>query len=87
MDYRLTLESRAERALRTLTAAQRSPVREAVERLRGNPRPNGAEKLKSQPGQWRIRVGDLRVIYSIDDDERLVQVLDVARRDEAYRPR
>jgi mRNA interferase RelE/StbE len=46
------------------------------------PRPPGVTKLDGSDF-WRIRIGDLRVIYAIDDDERLVVVLRAARRSES----
>ena len=45
-----------------------------VEVLAGDPRPRGCVKLQGAAALWRIRVGDYRVIYSVDDDARLVDV-------------
>jgi mRNA interferase RelE/StbE len=46
--------------------------------LAGNPRPAGCKKLKGHKDLWRVRVGDWRVVYVIDDDAKLVSVTDRA---------
>jgi len=52
--------------------------------LSGNPRPAGCKKLKGYKDLWRIRVGDMRVVYAIDDSAKLVSVMRVAHRREIY---
>lgn len=52
--------------------------------LAQNPRPPGIRRLQGRAG-WRIRIGDYRVIYEIDDEQRVVEVLKIAHRREAYR--
>ena len=60
-------------------------VREAILRLEDDPRPPGCLKLRGFDG-WRIRVGDWRVIYHINDGERLVTIVAVRhRREDTYR--
>jgi mRNA interferase RelE/StbE len=49
-----------------------------------NPRPPGCKKLKGYKDQWRVRVGDWRVVYVIDDVARLVSVTRIAHRREVY---
>ena len=55
-----------------------------IEALADNPRPPGCKKLKAYRNQWRIRVGDWRVIYTIDDGEARVSITRVATRREVY---
>lgn len=58
-----------------------------VERIRGlatEPRPRGCEKLSAQE-RYRIRQGDLRIVYSIDDDARTVEIVKIGHRGEIYR--
>ena len=50
----------------------------------GNPRPAGCKKLKGYKDLWRVRVGDWRVLYIIDDAAKLVTVTRIAHRREAY---
>ena len=56
----------------------------AVDALAVNPRPSGVKKLRGTRDLWRIRVGDYRVIYQVDDAKRLVDVSHVRHRREAY---
>lgn len=55
-----------------------------LQRLRDDPRPRGTAKVQSEPA-YRVRVGDCRVIYRINDEERLVDVKSVLHRKDAYR--
>jgi len=52
--------------------------------LSENPRPSGSKKLRGYKDQWRIRVGDWRVVYIIDDATKRVSVTRVANRREVY---
>jgi mRNA interferase RelE/StbE len=56
-----------------------------VEALAGNPRPAGVIKLHGQKNLWRLRVGDYRVIYSIDDFSKAVDVSVIRHRRDVYR--
>ncbi len=56
-----------------------------IEALASNPRPPGCVKLRGADDLWRIRVGDYRVIYSIDDGARIVDISAVRHRSDAYR--
>jgi mRNA interferase RelE/StbE len=58
-----------------------------MDQLAANPLPVGVKKLSSEKGIYRIRVGDYRILYRIDDRERVVTVLDVNIRSEIYRKR
>ena len=59
-------------------------VQLAIDALAANPRPVGCVKLAGRD-DYRIRVGDYRVVYAVDDDERLVLVARIAHRREVYR--
>jgi mRNA interferase RelE/StbE len=61
-----------------------SRVIRKVESLGHNPRPTGCKKLKGYKDQWRVRVGDWRVVYIIDDTAKLVSVTRIAHRREVY---
>jgi mRNA interferase RelE/StbE len=52
--------------------------------LAENPRPPGCKKLRGYKDQWRIRVGDWRVLYAVDDAVKLVSITRVAHRREVY---
>jgi mRNA interferase RelE/StbE len=55
-----------------------------IESLGQSPRPAGCKKLKGYKDKWRIRVGDWRVVYIIDDGTKLVSVTRIAHRREVY---
>jgi len=58
-----------------------------VELLARQPRPAGAKKLVGGRGEWRVRTGDYRIIYEIDDGVLLVLVLAIGHRRDIYRQR
>jgi mRNA interferase RelE/StbE len=60
-------------------------ISEAISALADDPRPEGNEKLEGTDDGFRIRIGDYRVIYRVDDKERQVKVTDVLPRKDAYR--
>ena len=84
MTYRVSILRRAQRELARLSSEQYEAVRDAIRALAVEPRPTGTRKLTGRDG-WRIRIGDYRVIYEIDDDRRVVTVLDVGHRRDIYR--
>lgn len=64
--------------------ADRQRVVERISALADQPRPRGCRKLSGEDG-YRIRQGDVRIVYTIDDSARIVRVLKVAHRREVYR--
>lgn len=85
--YRVDLSPAAQRQLKRLPPGDAARLRGPILALGIHPRPPGATKLVDAD-LWRLRVSDLRVLYSIEDAERLVVVLRVARRSESsYRRR
>jgi mRNA interferase RelE/StbE len=82
--YRVNLRRQAQRALDKLPKSDFQVVIEAIKGLAQTPRPRGIEKIKST-GLWRIRQGDYRIIYAIDDNEHLVTIVRVGHRKEIYR--
>jgi mRNA interferase RelE/StbE len=83
-DYRLVVARSAERDLAGLPNALQERIISAIDRLASEPRPPGVKKLKGPGSLWRIRVGDYRVIYTIRDKERVVDVSHIRDRKEAY---
>jgi mRNA interferase RelE/StbE len=55
-----------------------------LEGLASEPRPAGSKKLKGGQREWRIRVGDYRVVYTIDDEKLVVSVMRIRHRSEVY---
>ena len=56
-----------------------------IESLAANPRPAGCEKLKGHENLWRVRVEDFRIIYSVYDKRRVIDIILVRHRKDAYR--
>lgn len=83
--YRVAVERRGERDLRRLPLDIRLRVARAMRSLANDPRPAGCRKLAGTKNDWRIRVGDYRVVYEIGDAERLVRVYRIRHRREVYR--
>lgn len=85
MTYRIVFSRAAEKDLARVSnqATLRRLVR-AIEALADDPRPPGAGKLRSATSIWRIRVGDWRVCYTIEDNQLLILVLTAARRGNVY---
>ncbi len=83
--YRLLLPNRARKDLDRLMGASWERVRDAILGLRDDPRPEGCKKLRGSPHTFRIRIGDYRVVYDVDDDAKTVTLLRVRHRREAYR--
>jgi mRNA interferase RelE/StbE len=84
MSYSIFILRRAQGELRKLPGESYERVKEAIRKLSEEPRPGGCKKLAGRDG-WRIRVGDYRVIYEIDDKARIITVLHVGHRRDVYR--
>jgi mRNA interferase RelE/StbE len=80
--YRVDLAPAAQRQLRRLPPGVTASVRGPILALGLEPRPPGAVKLTGSDF-WRLRVGELRVVYAIDDAARLVVILRAVRRSES----
>ena len=83
--YRVLLERAAERDLRRLAADVHDRVIAVIRALADDPRPPGCRKLAGSKNDWRVRVGDWRVVYEIADATRIVRVNRVRHRRDVYR--
>ena len=81
--YRIELRPAAVRALRKLDPQLRPRIQGAIALLAQDPRPPGARPLRGRPG-LRIRVGDYRIIYTVQDDVLLIVVVALGHRREVY---
>jgi mRNA interferase RelE/StbE len=82
--YRLEVKRTAAREIGDLPKADCRRVVARIQSLARNPRPHGCEKL-SGADKYRVRQGDYRILYEIDDSTRLVTVVKVGNRREVYR--
>ena len=84
MSYGIQMLRRAQKELAQLPKHEYERIKEALLNLSQSPRPQGCKKLTGREG-WRIRVGDYRVIYEIDDAQRRLTVLHIGHRRDVYR--
>jgi len=83
-EYRVALKSSAEKEFFRLPDPVSDRIFRKIKALGTDPRPNGCKKLIGGRNAWRIRIGDYRVIYTIDDESREVEVTRIAHRREVY---
>ncbi len=84
MKYSLFILKSAQKDLAKCPINIYNRIRDSIRSLADNPRPKNSRKLVGRDG-WRIRIGDYRVIYGIDDKQRKVIVLLVGHRKDIYR--
>ncbi len=84
-EYRVTFARSARKELEALELSVLERVFARIEGLAQNPRPQNCKKLRGRRNLWRMRVGDYRIIYSIDDDGEIVDIIAVRHRKDAYR--
>jgi len=82
--YQVILKRSAEKELDALQANLRERILRRLLALEENPRPSGIKKLQGQES-FRLRVGDYRVLYTIDDKSKQVFIVGVGHRREVYR--
>ncbi|HTY21743.1 MAG TPA: type II toxin-antitoxin system RelE/ParE family toxin [Desulfomonilaceae bacterium] len=85
MSYRILIFPKAQRQIRRLPGGARSKVLAAIDSLAENPRPAGVKKLTATENHFRIRVGDYRIIYAIEDDFLVIFVIAAGHRKDIYR--
>jgi mRNA interferase RelE/StbE len=83
--YALEFAPKALRSLRKLDLSVVERIRAATEALRDEPRPVGAKMLIGMHGVLRIRVGDYRVLYTVDDDQLVILIVEAGHRRQIYR--
>jgi len=84
MTYAVFILRRAQRELAKLPPEVYEEAKQSIRELGQEPRPRGCKKLIAREG-WRIRLGDYRIIYEIDDARAAVTILDVGHRRDVYR--
>lgn len=87
MPYSIAILRAADKSLAKVSKQQPSDadaIEDAIEDLGDDPRPPGCTPLKGHSGIWRIRVGNYRVCYEVDDGQLLVLVITISTRDNVY---
>jgi mRNA interferase RelE/StbE len=83
--YTIQIDKDAEKTLRRQARTTRERLVKAILVLADNPHPANSRKLEGYHDLYRLRVGDWRIIYQVDDDQLLILVLEVGSRGEIYR--
>jgi mRNA interferase RelE/StbE len=86
MSYSIQFRRSARKELENLQHDIAERIVHAILHLADDPRPQGCKKLQTAQDLWRIRIGDYRVVYQIDDQGRIIIVEVIAHRRDAYRP-
>jgi mRNA interferase RelE/StbE len=84
MKYQVVLKPAAQRKLRKLPYAVQKDLINLLERLSEDPRPRGCKKLKGRQNLYRVRSGEYRVIYGIEDSALIVRVINLGHRRDVY---
>ncbi len=84
MTYKLIIKRSAEHDLRRLPHSLFLRINKRILALREDPRPAGVRKLKGNIEGWRVRVGDYRIVYQIDDTNQIVVIIRVRHRRDVY---
>ena len=83
--YRITIKKSAAKELSDIPKKDLPKIIKRIQTLAQNPRPDGSQKLSGQE-QYRIRQGDYRIVYSVDDKVLAVDVVKIGHRREIYHP-
>lgn len=84
--YRILIKTSAAKEIEAVDQKKdRQRIVSRIQSLAENPRPPGREKLSGQGDKYRVREGHYRIVYSIEDEDRLVYVVKVGHRKDVYR--
>ena len=83
-DYSVYVKPSARKELEALPDIVLTRVLQKMDALRTAPRPAGCKKLKGYKDQWRVRVGNWRVVYIVDDAAKLISITRIAHRRQIY---
>ncbi len=84
VNYRLQIKRSAVKELEAVRLRDRRRIARRIQTLATDPRPSGCEKLSGQE-KYRVRQGDYRILYAVDDEELTVVVVKIGHRRDVYR--
>ena len=84
-EYAVVFARSARKELQALDRTVAARILKRIESLKLEPRPSGCRKLEGTDNLWRIRIGDWRVVYAVDDARTMVEVSVIRHRREADR--
>ena len=83
--YKIVTNKSVDKSVKKLPKSSRRRVNEKIKSLGKDPRPKGSVQLSGQPKMFRIRVGNYRILYSVEDVIRIVRIKKVGHRKNVYR--
>lgn len=84
MPYRVLITKKADRQFQDIPRHLQEAVDKRIQSLGNDPRPYGSIKLRGMSGHYRVRQGDYRIIYEIDDEMKIVSVVKIGDRKDVY---
>ncbi len=84
MSYTIIIDNQAKKKLNSIERKFSNKIIELINELKETPRPHGCRKLMVEEG-YRVRSGDFRILYTINDNKKVVTVYRIAKREDAYR--
>ena len=84
-EYSIVFARSARKELEDFPLLLKTRILNRIEKLSTNPRPAGVRKLVGSEYLWRLRIGDYRVIYGVYDEQKLVDIIHIRHRRDAYR--
>jgi mRNA interferase RelE/StbE len=85
MSYELFIEHRAEKDLKKLEPVLFNLIIAEIKNLSENPHPHNSKKIVGSKNDWRLKIGDYRVLYEIDNRNRVIKIMKAKHRREVYR--
>jgi mRNA interferase RelE/StbE len=85
MPYELLIERNAEKDLKKLEISLFTKITTKIKELADNPHPQDSRKIMGSQNDWRLRIGNYRVLYEIDNKTKTIKIMRVKHRREAYR--
>ncbi len=85
MKFEVKYSNRAIKFLRKVNADDAKRIIGKIERLTGDPLPRKTRKIVGSESLFRVRVGDFRILFEVDFDETTIGIVNIDRRDKAYR--
>jgi len=83
--YIIQIRKKALKEIKDISPPYKQNIINAINNLADNPRPQGCKKLKGEEELYRIRIGDYRVVYSIEDKIKIVEIIRVEHRKDIYK--
>jgi mRNA interferase RelE/StbE len=84
-NYRIQFKASAAKEFKKLPLSVKQRVSISLDNLQQNPRPSGVKKLQGEQALYRVRVGEYRIVFTIDDDEKIIKITRIRHRQDVYK--